>query len=384
MKTSSQKVLCVTQPTIGGAALHVLQLATGLDASAFDVSIASPADGWLRERALAAGVAHHPVGLVRAISPANDLRAFLELRALIRRTHPDVLHLHSSKAGFLGRLAGRLARVPTIVYTPHGFAFNQSHGATRVLYLWLERLAGPLADRIVCVSPSEKALALRVRIAGEGRFAVIANGVDAAAQPIERCGKLRTLVGAGDDTLIVGMVARLARPKLPEDLVRAGAALARELPRGRLCIAFIGSGPLEEPTRRLAAGLGVQDIFAFLGDRDDVPDLLPDLDVFVLATASEGAPYTILEAMAAAKPVVASRVGGVTDLVAEGSTGMLCAPGRPDELAAALRSLLGNAELRRRFGAAARQRVEREFTASRMVAETEALYRSLLEGARRS
>jgi glycosyltransferase involved in cell wall biosynthesis len=267
-----------------------------------------------------------------------------------------------------------------VVYTPHGFAFNQARGVPRGLYLWLERLSAPLADRIICVSESERQIAGRDRVAPTEKLIVIRNGVDVPADPDAGRGVLRGILGVDAGTRIVAMVSRLRRPKQPEDLLHAAAILRRREPAGSLRFVLVGTGPLERRLRDLARRLGLEGEVVLLGERPDVPVLMADVDVFVLATASEGMPYTILEAMAAGKPVVGSRVPGVTDLVIEGETGYSYSPGDPVDLADRLAMLLRDGDLRRRLGERGRQRVEDEFPSRRMVGEIQDLYQQALSG----
>jgi glycosyltransferase involved in cell wall biosynthesis len=372
------RVLLVTQPTVGGAAQQVWQLASGLNARHFEVSVASPADGWLRERLLRHGGTHHPIGFVREISLLSDLRSIVALGRLVHEIRPDILHAHSSKAGILARWAGRRYRVPAVIYTPHGFAFLQASGWRRWLYLQLERLASPFADRLACVSVSEREAAVHHRVGRAEKIVVIPNGVDIPQTPEAGKGALKALLGVGPSCQVVAMVSRLSRPKQPEDLIRAAARLAESRTPSEVRFVFIGSGPLERPALSMVRSLGQESRVVFLGDRSDVLTLMADVDVFALATASEGMPFTLLEAMAAGKPVVGSRVPGIVDLVFDGLNGYTYPAGDAVELAKRLGELLRDERLRRRLGGEGKRRVEKEFTTERMLHETEEMYRAAL------
>jgi glycosyltransferase involved in cell wall biosynthesis len=176
------------------------------------------------------------------------------------------------------------------------------------------------------------------------------------------------------------MVSRLRRPKRPEDLLAAASLLSLDDSSDRLRIVFVGGGPLERGLRDQTHRMGLGTRVTLLGDRLDVPELMPDIDVVVLASSAEGMPYSILEAMAAGKPVVGSRVPGIADLIREGETGYGYTLGEPQELAGVLRALLGDADLRRRLGAAGRRTVAKSYSVKRMVRETENLYRMLVMG----
>jgi glycosyltransferase involved in cell wall biosynthesis len=265
-----------------------------------------------------------------------------------------------------------------VIYTPHGFGFYQYKGIRRYLFYWLERFASSLTDKIIYVSESEKRSAVSIEVAPEDKIAVINNGIDADIFRNNPAGKLRNLIGLKQESIVISMVARLSRPKNPEDLVHALDILVKEQSLTNISVVFIGGGPLEESTRKLVDVLDLDDHVYFIGDRDDVPDLLPDVDIFVLTSSSEGMPYTILEAMAAGKPVVGTRVKGIVDLVIDGVNGFTYAEGHIQELAIALLTLCRDEELREEFGKSGQRRVEDEFTVDRMVEETQTQYLALL------
>ena len=337
----------MTLAEIGGAQTYLMVLVPGL-VEQFDVTVAAWGPGPLREAVEAAGARYVPLQHVRrAVSPVHDPLGLLELVRLFRRVRPDIVHANSSKAGVLGRLAARIARVPVSVFTVHGWAFMQYHGAASTMYLWLDRLVRPLTTAFVCVSETTRAAGIRARTCPGATTTVIPNAVDVSAAP------RAALTGEPPRVVSVG------RLKEPKDFVSLVRALAQVDAPFRAAI--IGDGPdrslIEEAIR--ATGLG--DRVELLGERADVPAQLAASDVFVLSSLSEGMPISVLEAMAAGLPVVASAVGGVPELVVEGETGLLVPPGDPDALGAALQRVLADGELRRSLGAAARRRAEERF-----------------------
>jgi glycosyltransferase involved in cell wall biosynthesis len=266
----------------------------------------------------------------------------------MRRAAPDIVHANSSKAGVLGRLAAVLARVPIRIFTVHGWAFSASSGAESVLYRWADRLMAPLTTLTICVAERERAAGLAARTCVAERTVVIPNAVDVGAIPQARHDGGRPRVLA---------VGRLAEPKDALTLVRALAAV----PGHAFSALLVGDGPDRPAVEAEVRRLGLQHAVTVAGTRDDVPELLARADVFALSSRSEGAPVSILEAMAAGLPVVASSVGGVPELVADGETGLLVPPGDPAAMAAALGRLLEDVDLRRRLGAAGRDRALRCF-----------------------
>ena len=341
-------LILITLAEPGGAQTYVANLLPAL-ATRCEVVVGAYGDGPLRGAARDVGVRFVALRHVRrALHPGRDLLGLFELMALIRRERPDLVHVNSSKAGVLGRLAALVMRVPVRVFTVHGWAFKAHTGQTSRLYRWADRLMGPLTSATICVSETERAAGLAAHTCVAQRTVVIPNAVDVGAAPGAR--------HDGDPPQVV-TVGRLAAPKDALTLLRALSALA-PIPFSAL---LVGDGPDRAEVEAEIRALGLEDTVALAGSRSDVPSLLAAADVFVLSSRSEGAPFSILEAMAAGLPVVASDVGGVGELVVDGETGLLVPPADPVGLAEALRRVLLDAALRRRFGAAGRARAAERF-----------------------
>jgi glycosyltransferase involved in cell wall biosynthesis len=340
-------LIVVTLAETGGAQTYVASLLPAL-VDEFDVVVAAHGPGPLLEAARRAGARVIALEHVqRPLSPWRDLRGLLELVTLLRRERPDILHANSSKAGVLGRLAAALTGVPIRIFTVHGWAFSAHTGIASRLYLWAERAMRRLTTLTICVAESERAAGLASRACDPERTIVIRNGVDAQVPISTR--------DDGSDPALVA-VGRLQRPKDPLTLARALGRL-----RTRFSAVIVGDGP-DRPRLEAEIGrLGLEPAVVLVGDSGNVADLLARADVFVLSSTSEGMPLSVLEAMAAGLPVVASSVGGVPEAVDEGETGLLVPPRDPVRLAAALERLLGDPALRRRLGANGRARVLERF-----------------------
>jgi glycosyltransferase involved in cell wall biosynthesis len=338
----------ITLAETGGAQAYVASLLPAL-ARNFDVAVAAHGTGPLESAAIAASVRFIPLRhLRRPISPWRDALALLELLLLLRRERPDVLHANSSKAGIIGRVAAALVGVPIRIFTVHGWAFSAHDGLAAVAYRYADRLVSPLTTRTICVAESERVAGLRAGTCRVDRTVVIPNAVAVASALRHR----------GDAAVpVVVSVGRFSKPK---DFVTLARSLAM-LDRGSFRALLVGDGPDRAELEAELQHLGLDGAVELLGTREDVAELLAGADVFVLSSTSEGLPISILEAMAAGLPVVASSVGGVPEAVVDGETGLLVPPGDPAALAAALRRLTTDGELRRRLGTAALARAEALF-----------------------
>jgi glycosyltransferase involved in cell wall biosynthesis len=354
-------LIVVTLAETGGAQTYVASLLPAL-VDQFEVVVAAHGPGPLLEAARGAGARVVALEHVRRpLSPWRDLRGLLELVALLRRERPDILHANSSKAGVLGRLAAALSGVPIRIFTVHGWAFSAHTGIASALYKRAERVMRPLTTITICVAESERASGLATRACDPERTVVIRNGVDVGTPVPTRAD------GAAPTILAVG---RLQRPKDPLTLARALGLL-----RAKFSAVIVGEGPdrprLEAEIRRL----GLERAVVLAGNRSDVADILARADVFVLSSTSEGLPLSILEAMAAELPVVASSVGGVPEAVEDGDTGLLVPPRDPLRLAAALERLLVDPALRHRLGSNGRERVREHFSLEAFQQAHVAVYR---------
>ena len=303
----------------------------------------------------------------------NDPAMVWRLTRLLRRLRPDVVHSHSWGSLVEGLVAARLARVRFLVHGEHGTM------ETRRWNLAVQRFAWSRVDRVLSVSSR-----LAERLSATAGFPlervqVIRNGVDLARlQSGDREGARRAL-GLTNDALVFGTVGRLVPVKDQASLLRAARVVHEAGVQATLLIA--GDGPLLGDLQGLARTLGIEDRVRFLGLRNDIEQVLAALDVFALSSTSEGLSNTLVEAMAAGLPVVATRVGGADEIVVEGETGLLVPPSSPEALGSAIASLLAHPSRRAALAQAGRARAAAQFSVESMVAGYEGLYRALATGA---
>jgi glycosyltransferase involved in cell wall biosynthesis len=316
--------------------------------------------------------------LLREINPVLDPVALTHLATLFRRGGYDIVHTHSSKAGILGRVAARMARIPIIVHTVHGWGFNERQSETvRRAYVRLERHCARFTDALITVTPRMNEKGLRFGVGEEAQFVTIRSGIeiDRYANPDRDRASMRDELGIPPDAPVVGSVMRLSPPKAPHVIIEATGDLLAVHPDLRVVI--VGDGTQRAKVEALIAKLGLEERVILTGLRTDVGDLLGAFDVFVLPTYWEGLPRVIPQAMAASLPVVASDVDGNAEIVEPGVNGLLVPPDDRAGFARAILEILDDPATARRMGEAGRQAAE-AFDVDRMVADIEALYDGLL------
>jgi len=329
-------------------------------------------------------VRQHGFGLVnldvirREIRPLWDFGGLLRLVKFLRSEPYHVVHTHTSKGGFVGRLASRLAGVPVIVHTVHGFAFHEgSPVSVRLFYSALERIASRWCNRIVSVSEFHREWAIQLGMCSPRHIVAIPNGIAEAGRNHEvELAELRRQLGARPGELVILSMARLAADKGLEYLIAAAAMLARTERRIRVAIA--GDGPARERLEQLATSLGVTDRVIFLGFRDDIGDLLAACDMVVLPSLREGLSISLLEAMAAGKPIVATSIGSQREVASHGEMAWLVRPADAHSLREGILRLAGDPPLMARLATNARAIFESCYTESRMLEAYRQLYVDLL------
>jgi glycosyltransferase involved in cell wall biosynthesis len=376
-------VITRLQAGAGGVALRGAQ---ALDAERYEVTIVAgdcgagaDSDGSgdsMLARATAAGLTVVSVPeLVSPISPGNDRRALRRLCELMVLGGYEVVHTHSAKAGALGRLAAERAGTPRVVHTFHGFPFHEFQSRPRrAAYVGIERYLARRTDIFLAVGGAVAAEAVRRGIAVPERIRVINPAIEQSAGPAGPAARAaaRGRLGVPVGCRVVGTVGRADYQKAPETFVDAIAGLDRD----DVYAVWIGDGPMRQEMETRAARRGLEGRFLCAGHRDDVPDLLPGLDVFAMASRYEGLPCAVAEAMAVGLPVVATAVNAVPDVVLPGETGLLVSPERPRQLAAAINYLLNEPAEAARMATAGRLLIADKFAPSSLATVLEAAYDS--------
>jgi glycosyltransferase involved in cell wall biosynthesis len=315
--------------------------------------------------------------LVRRISPANDIRALFDLFKIIAAEKPEIIHTHTSKAGILVRMAAALSRVPKIVHTPHGHVFFGHFGPVLSrIFLLIEKLCAHSTHRVVALTHGECKDYVDLNVYPKHKIAKIHSGVDIEKFKncqVNRVDKKRSL-GIQPTGPVVGFVGWLLPIKGPMFLLKAMDSVWLEVPDANLV--FLGKGDLDVSLRSEALKTGKNGSVKFLGWRDDVEEIMLLFDIFVLPSLNEGMGRVLVEAMAAGKPVIASNVGGIPDLVKDGYNGLLVPPGDPEVLANNIMRLIQNPDEAQRMGQQGKKMCDR-FGIDAMIAKLDHLYSEL-------
>jgi glycosyltransferase involved in cell wall biosynthesis len=355
---------------LGGAQVHVRDMAKAMRARGHQATIICGRRGDLTDQLEAQGAPFRSLPhLVRPIHPGKDLAGVLELRRALSDLQPDIVSLHSSKAHLLGGLAARALGLPVLI-TVHGWPFADGvPPISRYFYAFYERLATRLATAVITVSHEDRDLARRYGITARGGISVVHNGMPDDAR--RRDHRLAS------EPVRLLMVGRHTPQKDYPTLLRALAKLRDKA----WTIDLIGAGPDEGRNQAMARELGLAERIQFLGYRADVPDRMVLTDIYVLISNWEGLPRSIIEAMRAELPTVASDVGGIRELVTDNRTGYLAPRGDADAVARHLADLIDDRHKRQAFGAQARRSFEQSFTFDAMFDNTMAVYRRVLSKA---
>lgn len=377
----------IARLNVGGPSLHVSYLTDGLVSRGYTTTLAAGAisagEASMAFVAQRRGIEVEWIPeLQREVSPFRDAGVVRRLAQLIRRERPHVLHTHTAKAGAAGRLAARLvgdARPPVVVHTFHGHMLLGEFDPLREgVYRRIERALARDTDALVAVSPEVRDELVEIGVAPASRFAVVRLGIELGERMAgaERGGELRAALGIPPDRFTVGWVARMSPVKQADDVLRTIRLLHE---RGiDAALVMVGDGPERTRLEALARDLRIDAATRFVGFQDDVGPWFHAFDTLLLPSRSEGTPVSAIETLAAGRPVVATRVGGVADVVREGVDGYLVGFGDVHAAADRLAQLAADPELRRRLGAAGRERVLHRYRVPRLVEDIDRLYRSLL------
>lgn len=363
----------------GGGSIMVLKLAQRAREAGYDVSVLTT-DSVFQQVLKEYNIKIVDLDVIwREIRPVKDLFGLYKLYSYLRKNRYDIIHTHTSKAGFVGRIAARLAGVPIIIHTVHGFAFHEESNFIEVkLFSFLEKIAGYFCDKIVTVSEFHRKWALKLKIANEDKIVSIPNGIAKdRVIPKRKREVIREELKLSEDDFIILTTGRLAPQKGIEYLIRAVPLLISKIESFKLLI--VGEGPLRDYLEDLVRELKIVQYVYFLGFRRDVGDLLNIADVVVLPSLWEGLSIALLEAMAASKPIITTSIGSNIEVLEDGVAGILVPSKNVERLAEAILKLYEDKDFRKKIALAGYNRYRDCYTEERMLDKYMELYKEMID-----
>ncbi len=379
----------ITQSELGGAQKYICDLALNLEQD-FEIFVAAGPEGnWEIFNRITKEAESDKIisfiklnNLVRSINSVKDFLGLIEIFKVIRKIKPDIVHLNSSKAGFVGAAAAKLAGVKNIIFTAHGWVFNEPMFFLKkwfyLLFSWFTVL---FCDKIICVSEYDKKVALENNIAPENKLIAIHNGIedfdylpkDIVRRELGLAIKNKNIYWDG---FLIGIIANLYKTKGLEYLIKATYLIKSQIPNSKFQILIIGEGDERQNLEKLIRKFKLWDIVFLVGNISEAKKYLKAFDLFVLPSAKEGLPYTLLEAMSANLPVIASRVGGVPEIIEDGIDGFLVPSKNEKVLARKINEamdLVKGDEIDK-IRDAARSKVKKDFSFDKMLKKTKEIY----------
>lgn len=361
----------ITKSEIGGAQTHLMEVVRYMHYAGHDVLVVTGTAGWLTNELAAIGVDYEILpDLIREINPAKDIKTINSICHILEVKQPDIIHCHSSKAGIVGRIAGAIKNVPA-VFTAHGWAFTSGVSPVkRIIYTAIEHMMLGITSKVICVSEFDRQLAKRWFLHNYNRIVTVHNGI-VDQKFISSTVREYTL------PLKLVSVARFSHQKNNMELIRAVEQI-NKLYSDSLQLNMVGDGPLLSEAQTYVTSHKLENDVHFLGSRTDVDDILNQNDIFCLISNYEGLPISIIEAMRAGMPIIASDVGGVNELVQDEVNGFLIPRRNISELVDKLKYILEYKKLIKSMGEASRKIYEEEYTADRMNQKILSVYNEVI------
>jgi len=375
------KILYILEATIGGTQKHVFDIAKKINKSEYQIDIIASTFRNKHFIEESKGIFNNAYNLpIKRSASISDISNIWKIRNIIKQNKYDIVHCHSTKAGFVGRIAAFLSRHQNIVYSPHGFMFCDTRiKFKRQLYLKLEKFLGYLTKKIVAVSGSERNLAIVNNIVPDTKIITINNSID----PLDDNGisyahRISKKFNDKNSEIILGSVTRLQYAKDPITMIRSFKIINERIPNTKLIM--VGDGPLESECIKLVNELNLQTKIQLAGFQKDSKSFYKMFDIFILSSHYEGMPYALLEAMSMGIPAVGTNVSGIKDLIVDGETGYLAGEGNYQELANAVIKLIENPENLSIFSSNAKKLADNDYNLDNGIKNYQAFYSSLSLG----
>ena len=378
MKKKIKLLHVITHLPIGGAQDNTLYTVELLNKKKYDISLCCNLDGELVERAKKVEdikLFDIPF-LCREVSLYNDVKAFFLIYKLLKNGNFDIIHTHSSKAGFIARLAAKLNKIPVIIHTVHGFAFNDFMNVYKKnFFIYVEKILARWTDVLITVSNLNKNKIVDLNIAKEENIKNIYSGIDLSLFTDKRNSDFRKELNLGDDKILIGSVGRLSNQKDPITMINAFDIVSKKFPEAYLVL--VGDGPLKDKIVDRIKKLKLKNRVHLTGNKSNPWDVYHSIDLFIMSSIYEGLGRSITEALSCGVPVVCTAVEGVPEIIKDSITGTLVPPREPIELADGIIRSLQNMKVAKRKAAEGRKFVQDNFDVNKMVENIDVLYQTL-------
>ncbi|MBT6048549.1 MAG: glycosyltransferase [Candidatus Scalindua sp.] len=365
IKRKINVVHLVEELTIGGLEKILAAIVLNLDKNKYNVSVWCLREGgFFADKLVKEGI---DVRILHISTSRNPLSIY-KLYKLLKRHKFDIIHTHAYSAGTIGRVSAFLAGVPVII--SHNHSVYDYYNKFYHLVEWILSL---VTDRVICISEVVNRFVNKTQMINAGKLITIHNGIDDVCDVTEKSSSyLKKELGIPINHSVIGTIAHLEEHKGLKYLLEAASLLLAS--RRDISFLFVGEGALKEKLKKLCVDLKIEKTVIFAGERNDMPEILFSIDIFVLPSLREGLPLTILEAMACGRPVIATNVGGIPEAVKDGENGILVYPKDPEALYRAMNELLGDREKREKMGRIGKRMCDESFRAQTMVEKIEDLY----------
>lgn len=377
----------ITVFSIGGATENTLFSVEGLDALGYDASILTgpniSSEGDLFQRAAKNHIKVEVLEcLRREISPLNDIKALFSIIRTLKKGNYDIVHTHSSKAGIIGRIAAKVAKVPIIVHTIHGLPFHEYQSRLmHFLYVKAEQFGALLSDKLITVSNIIISKSLKEKVGTADKFVTVRSGfeMEEFIKPASDSTKLKKELNLSDNNIIIGKIARFSILKGHKYILQIIPEVAKSVPEA--IFLFVGSGELLEEFKLKVKALGIEKNVRFAGliESKNIPEYIKIMDIVVHTSLLEGLSRIFPQSMAAQKPVISFNIDGAPEVIIENKTGYLVEPENCSELTDKIIKLARNKELRESFGKAGKELVVKDWTIESMVNNIDKVYQELLK-----
>jgi len=373
MPKISKILYIITQSELGGAQHYIFNLANKIPKDSYEVAVAAGGAEELFDKLEKVGIkTFHLKNLEREISLINDFKAYHQIRRVIKFFKPDIIHLNSSKAGILGALAGRKMKIKKIIYTVHGFVFNEPlPWLKKNIYLLAEKFSAKFKNKLICVSKFDQQTGIKNKIAKPEKFTTIYNGID-KIKFLEKK-EARDYLKLPLNKKIIGTIANFYSTKGLNYFIKSAKGLVKI--DKDLIFVIIGFGILKDKIETQIRENKLQENFILTGKIENAAKYLKAFDIYVCSSVKEGFPFSILEAMQAGLPIISTRVGGIPEMINNRENGILINPAEPKEITKAVSELLENKNLASKMASKAVLTVKEKFNLDKVVEETEKIYR---------